>query len=133
MILKLARVLLVGFLLVVSIGLSPVVCRAWSVLHPFTPDPPPKQTFGHPQPKPQSTWDKATSGAKNLMNKTGEAVGLKKPDKKPMPQYAYVKPPLMQQKKPESTSWFGSMFKSSEPEKPKTVGEWMGSTKRIDP
>ena len=54
-----------------------------------------KPVLRSPQ-QPPSTWDKVTTGTKNFFSKTGETLGLKKPEKKPIPQYAYPKPPVLQ-------------------------------------
>jgi hypothetical protein len=138
MIARLTRIVLIGVLLAAYIQARPAVCEAWSLLHPFTSDDQAaanakKPTYIGAKTQP-STWDKATGSTKSFFSKTGEAIGLKKPDaKKPTPSYAYVKPPVLQNKKAESTSWLGSWFKPKEPDKPKTVGEWMNSTTRVDP
>ncbi len=76
-----------------------------------------KKTRSRSAQKPPSTWDKVVAGPKNLFNKTGEKLGLKKPEKKPVSQYACPRPPVLQKKQPEQKSWFGSWFKPKEPEK----------------
>ena len=72
------------------------------------------------------------SGTKNFFNRAGEAVGLKKPEPKE-PEFARMVPPtLAPPKKPESKSWMASMFGPDEPEKPKSVSDWLGND-RLDP
>jgi len=132
---KHARILGIAALLAACVLARPAVCQAWSLLHPFSSDSQAKakEPVVRTAQKPPTAWDSVTSGTKNFFNKTGEAIGLKKPAKKTMPQYAYAKPPVIQKQKPEKQSWIGSLFKPTEPKKPKDVGEWMERSKRIDP
>jgi hypothetical protein len=111
------------------------VCEGWSLPNPFSSEPTtkPKKPVLKAAKKEPSALDKIGTGTKNFFNKTGETLGLKKPTPK-KPQYATAKPPVIQsQKKEESNSWLGSWFKPEEPQKPKTVGEWMANGKRLDP
>jgi hypothetical protein len=122
-----------GALLLVAFFMAPAASHAFS-LWPFSSEPAPaKPVVTRVGVKQPSTWDKVTTGTKNVFNKTGEKLGLKKPQKKPMPQFAYATPPTMQRAAPAKKSWFSSMFGPKEPTKPKTVGEWMETSKRIDP
>ena len=133
MIAKLTKALMVVALLAAYASVWPTVCNAWSLLHPFSSDEPAaKKPVLVSAQKPPSTWDKVVAGPKNLFNKTGEKLGLKKPEKKPVYQYACPRPPVLQKKQPEQKSWFGSWFKPKEPEK-KSVSDWLGSTKQINP
>jgi len=66
----------------------------------------------------------------------GCSTVLKKspPKRSPVPQYAHpTYPGLNPPKKKEPKPWFGSWFRAKEPEKPKTVSQWMEQNKRIDP
>ena len=49
--------------------------------------------------------DKTSAGTKNIFNKTGETLGLKKPTVK-KPTMAYAKPPKLCPKAKDSPSWF---------------------------
>jgi hypothetical protein len=135
MLLKLTRTVLIGAILAAYAGARPAVCEAWSLFHPFSSDDQAaKKPVARSVQKPPSAWDKVTTGTKNFFSKTGEAVGLKKPEpKKPVPQCAYVRPQVIQKKKPESKSWFSSWFKPEEPEKRTDVVGWMKSTQPITP
>ena len=122
-------------MLVLFANVQPVLCEGWSLPNPFSsePTPKPKKTGLKTVKQEPSALDKIGTGTKNLFNKTGETLGLKKPQPK-KPQYATAKPPTIQPvKKDDSKSWLGSLFKPEEPKKPKTVGEWMTSGKRLDP
>ena len=136
---KIARFVSVAAILLALAGARPAACQAWSLWNPFSsgekreskPRRPVYRTVAH-QP---STWEKITAGPKHFFEKVGEALSLKKPPPKKhyaMP-YAHPKyPGLTQPKQKESKSWFSSWFGSKEPEKPKTVGEWMKESKRVD-
>jgi hypothetical protein len=120
-------------LLIVLAYAQPAVCEGWSLPNPFsskttttTKKSVPKVTKKEP-----SVLQKTTDGTKKFFSQTGEALGLKKAEKK-RPQYAYPKTSTLQPKKEESKSWFGKMFAPEEPKKPTNVNEWMGSTKRVD-
>ena len=134
MVIKSTHLLLAGGALVLLAGVRPSECKAWSPLHPFSSDtatanasPPPAKPVKEP-----SALDKVGSGTKSFFNRAGEAVGLKKPEAK-MPGYARVIPPtIVPPKKPESKSWFATMFGPEEPEKPKTVSEWLGNDRLDD-
>ena len=133
MIAKAMKGLLIVAFLAGYAAMRPAACEAWSLLHPFTPNAPAQKPIVRTVQKPPSTWDKVVAGPKNLWNKTGEKLGLKKPEKKPIPQYAYPKPPVLQKRQPESKSWLGSWFKPKEPDKPRNVEEWMGATSQVRP
>lgn len=133
---KLVKTLLVVVVLVGVVGVRPQTCEAWSLLDPFgwgsSSETKAKKPAARTAKKPPSTWDKMTAGTKSFFDKTGEALGLKKPKKKGRPQYAYAKPQVLKRRAPESKSWFDWM-KPEEPKQPKDVNEWMGSTKQIHP
>jgi hypothetical protein len=65
-----------------------------------------------------------------LLLNGGCAALFHQPQKKPT--MAYAKPRTLTQKKQEPQSWLGRTF-DPEPEKPKTVLDWMGKTKQINP
>jgi hypothetical protein len=133
---KIWKTLFVLMVLGIYATMRPGVCEAWS-LWPFSSGDSAKAKAEKPAPKASqqkpSTWSKVTSAPKNFFNKTGETLGLKKPEKKQAPSFAYAKPYVSQKKKPESKSWFGSLFASKEPKKDKSVSDWMGSTKQATP
>jgi hypothetical protein len=133
---RLPKIVSIGVILAAYAGTRPAVCHAWSLFHPFSSDDkaePQARPVARTAPKPPSTWDKITMGTKNFFNKTGEAIGLKKPEKKLVPQYASPRSPAAQRRQPESKSWFGSWFKPKEPEKQKSVKDWMANTEQITP
>ncbi|MEN6459433.1 MAG: hypothetical protein ABFC63_10950 [Thermoguttaceae bacterium] len=75
-----------------------------------------------------------TSGTKSFCSKVGDTLTFKKSTaKRATAQYAVPRSPAIATKKTESKSWFGSWFKTSEPAKPRNVGEWMQTSKRMDP
>jgi hypothetical protein len=136
MLARTGRILLLAAAMVLLSGVQPAVCVAWS-LWPFgsesktesKPKKPPRTAK-----KPPSTWDKVTAGPKNFCGKVGDALTFKKsPPKKPAAtDYAVPKTSAATPKK-EDKPWYGSWFKPAEPQKPKTVGDWMDTTKRMDP
>jgi hypothetical protein len=74
--------------------------------------------------------DKVGTGTKNFFDRTGETLGLKKPAAK---KYGYATPqaPHVQgSKQSSSSSWLPSMLQPEEPQKPKTVSEWMGQPRQ---
>ena len=134
MIVRIAKILVIAVVVTLLAAVRPAWCEGWSLLHPFgsnsDPDTTTKKFTRKTQPEP-TLWQKTSSGTKNLFNKTGETLGLKKPESK-KPTMAYAKPPVIYAKKKEEQSWFGKMFQPEE-KKPKTVNEWMSSTKQIVP
>ena len=133
---KLVQSLFTLVLLAGIVAVRPQACEAWSLPNPFgwgsSSEKKVKQSPARAAKKPPSTWDKLAAGTKSFFNKTGEALGLKKPAKKGRPQYAYAKPRVAKRRKPESKSWFDWM-KPEEPKRPKTVNDWMGSTEQVHP
>jgi hypothetical protein len=131
MVVRIARILSISTLLILLTVVQPAKCEGWSLLHPFssdtTTDTKPKRPVYKTAKQEPSTWNKVTTGTKSFFSKTGEKLGLKKPEAK-KPQYATPRmPPVAAQKKNESKSWLGSMFKPEEPAKPKTVSDWMAN------
>jgi hypothetical protein len=134
---RIARFLPAAVALVVLAGARPPECAAWSLLHPFSSDAAAETTASQPPAKPAtkepSVLTKVGTGTKSFFNRAGEAVGLKKPEPK-QPEYARViSPTVVPPKKPESKSWFATMFGPEEPEKPKTVSEWLGNDRLDEP
>jgi hypothetical protein len=137
MVVRIARVLSAGVMLVLLANVRPAVCEGWSLLHPFSSDTKsdvkPKKAVPKAVKKEPSALEKVGTGTKNAFIHTAEALGLKKPEAK-KPQYAYATPPKVQPtKKKESKSWAGSLFQPEEQPKPKNVPEWMMQNKRPDP
>jgi len=132
------KVLATSVMLFVLVGSRPALCEGWSILNPFSSSSDSKKeeakkpAFKSAAKKDPSTLDKMGQGTKNFFNKTGETLGLKKPEPK-KPLYATAKQPTLQTKKKESKSWFDKTFGPSESEKPKDVHEWMKAGKRMDP
>ncbi len=104
----------------------------WS-LNPFASSETKATTVRKPVAKKEpSTLDKIGTGTKDFFNKTGEALGLKKPEPR-KPTYAIAKPPKLQpRKKSKSNSWLPSFLQPQEPPKQKSVADWMTANKRPD-
>jgi hypothetical protein len=135
MIARIAKIFSMVVMLVLLTEARLGVCEGWSLPNPFSSEPKTssKKAAAKAAKKEPSTLDKIGTGTKGFFDKTGETLGLKKPAKK-KPQYAAAKSGALQNtKKTESKSWLGSVFQPEEPPKPKTVGEWMASGKRLDP
>jgi hypothetical protein len=138
MLARTGRILLLAAAMVLSTSARPAVCLAWS-LWPFGSESKTEAKPKRPPPraakKPPSTWNKVTTGTKNFCGKVGNALTFNKspPKKPPAPQYAVPRMPAMTPKKEESKSWLGSWLTPAEPKKPRTVGEWMDTNKRMDP
>jgi hypothetical protein len=135
MVVRIVRILSIVVLLLLA-DLRPASCEGWSLPNPFSSDAKTdakKRTTTRTTRQEPSTWNKVGTGTKNFFSKTGETLGLKKPEtKKPLyasPAPRVIKPPARKQ---ESKSWFGSLLKSEEPKKDKTVSEWMDKP-RLDP
>lgn len=133
---KIAKLISVAAMLLVLAGTRPAVCQGWSLWNPLASndksEAKSKRPVSRTAQKPPSTWNKITSGTKNFFGKIGDAFSFKKspPKRSAVPQYAYpTYPGLKSQKKKESKSWFGL----KEPEKPKSVRQWMERSKRLDP
>jgi len=137
MVVRIARILSACVMLVLLADVRPAVCEGWSLPNPFASktDTTTKKSVTKvtkTAKKEPSALEKASTGTKNFFSKTGETLGLKKPEPK-KPISASPKPRVVQSpNKPESKSWVGSLFKPEEPAKPKTVSDWMDN-KRLDP
>ncbi len=135
MLARTGRILLLAAAMVLATSVRPAVCVAWS-LWPFGSETKTEAKPKRPPPraakKEPSTWDKITAGPKSVCGKVGDALTFKKPPPKRY-DYAVPKMPAVTPKKEESKSWFSSWFKPAEPKKPKSVSEWMDTTKRMDP
>ena len=137
MVVRIARILSASVILVLLADGRPAVCEGWSLPNPFSSEsktePKSKKPVLKTAKKQPSALEKMSTGTKNFFNKTGETLGLKKPEPK-KPGYAVAKaPPIQPRKKADSKSWLGSVFQSEEPKKDKTVPEWMDNNKRLDP
>lgn len=128
---RIAKTLLIGAMLIGLAYARPSVCVGWS-LNPFaSSDKTQTKTVRTSATKTSpSTWEKATAGTKNFFNKTGEKLGLKKPQPKPAPAIAFAQPRTLQPKTKDSkwSSWF-----KPEKSKPKDVSDWLGSSAQITP
>ena len=131
MVVRIARILSASVILVALADVRPARCDGWSLSNPFAPETKTeKKPITKVTKKEPSTWEKLGTGTKNFFSKTGEAMGLKKPDPK-KPQYATPTPPKIQAtKKTETKSWVSRMFQPEEPQKPKNVTEWMGQPRQ---
>ena len=131
MIQRITKTLLIVVMLIGFAHAQPSICLGWS-LNPFASHDEPRTTMvSRSTQKPPSMWQKFTTGTKNLFNKTGETLGLKKKEPKKPPAIVAAKPPTLQPRaKPASgiMSWF-----TPKEEKPKDVKGWLDSTKQVTP
>ncbi len=138
MLARTAKILATSIVLFLFVGVRPAMCEGWSILNPFSSSSESKKetvkkpAFKSAAKKEPSTLDKMGQGTKNFFNKTGETLGLKKPEPRKA-LYATAKQPTLQTKKKESKSWFDKTFGPSEPEKPTDVHEWMKHSTQINP
>jgi hypothetical protein len=137
MIQKIGKIVSFVLLVALLLDVQPANCEGWSLLNPFSSGTKSKKATWKPAnttKKDTSVIGKVGSGAKNMLNKTGETLGLKKSEPQ-KPQYAMPKTPVLQSPQKKEKSLLGSLspFKSEEPKKPKNVIDWMNRTKRIDP
>jgi hypothetical protein len=117
----------------------PSQCHAWSLSNPFvsstkTDTKSLKSATTRTAKKPPSTLDKIGAGTKNVFDRAGQTLGLKKPaPKKISLQYArpksYNSP---ESKREEPKSGLFSWMQPEEPKKHETVTDWM-SNPRLDP
>ncbi|MEN6406321.1 MAG: hypothetical protein ABFC77_07610 [Thermoguttaceae bacterium] len=124
------------FVIVFHAALSPDRAAGWSITDPLslssgssTSKSSAKKPAAKPTAQEPSVWDKTSSGTKNFFNKTGETLGLKKPEPKKIT-YAVPRTPVVQRPaKKDEPSWWSkhNPFKASEPEKPKKVTDWMNN------
>jgi len=125
MIMKIARMLLIGAMMVLVTHARPAMCEGWSLPNPFAFSSK-KESKKTSKTKP-SALDKIGAGTKNFFTKVGDTLTFKKSaPKKVAPQYAYprnraLKPP----KKEESNSWLGPLFQPEAPPPLKTTRDWM--------
>jgi hypothetical protein len=133
MVVRIAQILSAGVLLVLLADVRPAAGDGWSLPKPFassdtTTDAKAKKLGSKTPPKQPSTWDKVTTGTKNLFTKPAETLGLKKPEpKKQVTGYAYPTPPKIQPPKPksDSKSWVPSWLQPEKPKQPKDVKEFL--------
>jgi hypothetical protein len=135
MVKRTARTLWAGLILLVLAGAHPAACDGWSLPNPFSTE---TKTSTKKKPvtklarKEPSLLDKVGVGTKDFFNRTGETLGLKKPEPKKYGYATAVPPKIQPAKKMQKKSWLSGMFQAEEPKKPKTVSEWMDN-KRLDP
>jgi hypothetical protein len=127
---KIPKTLLLGAMIV---GLACVGRSAhgdWS-LNPFASNKSQTRTYDTSTKKSPSAADKVAAGTKNFFNKTGEALGLKKPQPKKAPPFVAAKPRTAPPRYQEKKGMFGWLV----PDKPraKTVKEWIDHTSQITP
>lgn len=81
--------------------------------------------------KSPNVIEKMAAGTKNVLDKTGEALHLKKPAPKKPPAVVAAKQRVPTPRYKEKKGLLS--FLNPEKEKPKTVGEWIGQTKQSTP
>lgn len=129
---RITKSLLVAGLLIGLACAIPSKGFGWS-LNPFASKKPDAKTYPtNVAKKSTSPLDKVSTGTKNFFNKTGETLGLKKPQPKKPPAIVAAKPRQVPQKYQEKKSWLDA-FKPAEREKPKDVKGWIGNTKPVIP
>ena len=124
MVVRIARVLSAGVVLALVACVQPAACGGWS-LNPFASESKTTVTSTKVAKTEPTVLQKVGSGTKNFFNKTGETLGLKKPETKKY-HYASPKPPA-QPTKPVK-SWITNPFQTEKKKERKTVTDWMGST-----
>jgi hypothetical protein len=136
MVARISRVLTAGVVVASFVCVQPAALAEWSLPNLFGSSS--KSTKKSKKPitkvakKEPTMLDKLGTGTKSFFDKTGETLGLKKPEPK---KFGYATPsPRNAQtpKKTESKSWLPSPLAPEEPKKPKTVEEWMSGNKRLD-
>jgi hypothetical protein len=123
-------------LLLVLADVRPAACEGWSLPNPLssaTKTESKAQSHASKTAKKEpSALDKLGAGTTSFFRKTGETLGLKKPESKKVvyasPQSRRIQPPAKQ----ESSSWL-SWMKPKEPEKEKDVRGWLKNSKRVNP
>jgi hypothetical protein len=133
---RIAQITLIAVMLVALAGLRPALCDGWSLPNPFVSKTTTekKKSVVRPAKKQPTVLDKIGAGTKNFFNKTGEAIGIKKPDKKVQYTMATPKPrTITPAKKTETKSWLPSFLRPEEPKKEKMdVKDWIAQP-RQDP
>jgi len=131
MIRRITKTLLLGAMFIGLVYANQSACMGWS-LNPFASDKPQTNTHNTSATKKSpNALDKVATGTKNLLNKTGETLGLKKPQPKKAPPIVAAKPRVIPPPYKEKKPWFG-LF-GTKKEKPTTVKGWIESTKQITP
>lgn len=131
MVMRIARILSAGVVLALTASLQPATCHGWSLPNPFaSSESKAKVTNTRTVKKEPSVLEKVGTGTKNFFNKTGEALGLKKPEPKRY-QSATAKPLGHGIKTSENKSWLPSMFPSEKKKsKPRDVPDWMSKSQQ---
>jgi len=135
MVAKIARIAVAGLMLVLLAAVRPAQCDGWSLPNPFASDKGKTETKAKakksvlkPAKKPPSTLDKIGTGTKNFFTGVGNTLTGKKAEPKKASSKPYANsqsPGSKTQKKDESKSWFGSLFKSEEPKPAKSIDGFM--------
>jgi hypothetical protein len=132
MVQRIRRIVSFAAVLILFAGLRPAISEGWSLLNPFASESKTetkKKSYTKVTKKEPSVLDKLGTGTKNFFDKTGETLGLKKPEPKKI-QYASPKPHAQAMKKAPAKSWLPPMFPPEEPKKPTTVTDWMGQPRQ---
>jgi hypothetical protein len=122
MVVRIARVLSAGLILAWVATVQSVACAGWSLPNPFASETKATVTPTKAAKTEPSVLQKVGTGTKNFFNKTGETLGLKKPEAKKY-HYASPKPPA-QPAKP-AKSWIPSVFQPEKKKEHQTVTDWM--------
>ncbi len=131
MIQRITKTLLIVVMLIGLAHARPSICLGWS-LNPFASGDKPQTTMvSRSTQKPPSMWERFTTGTKNLFNKTGETLGLKKKESKKPPAIVAPKPRTLQPKAKPSSGLSNWLWPKEE--KPKDVKGWLDSTKQVTP
>jgi hypothetical protein len=127
MVVRIARILSAGVILALVASVQPAACGGWSLPNPFASDTKTTVTPTKAAKTEPTVLQKVGTGTKNFFNKTGETLGLKKPESKKY-HYASPKPPA-QPAKP-AKSWIPNMFQSEKKKERKTVTDWMAQPRQ---
>lgn len=128
-----ARSILVGaclLLMSATWGISDDQSSSFSKLNPFSKKTSDKLKTNGRKPAPPSTLDKISSGTKNALTKTNQAINPWAKKSPPTTSRTSSQQPANRPKAAEKKSLLSSMWPAKEePQKPKTVSEFLAQPK----
>jgi hypothetical protein len=131
---RIARILSASVILVLLVEVQPASCEGWSLPNPFSSKSTTetkRRPLIRPAKKQPTVLDKIGTGTKNFFNKTGETLGLKKPEKRVQYTVATPKPRNITPSKTETKSWLPSFLKPEPPKKEKMdVKDWIAQPRQ---
>ena len=131
MVARLAKTFSAGLMVAVLAGAWPAESAGWPLPNPLSFTTKKEAKSKKPVKKEPSALDKISTGTKKFFGQVGETLGLKKP-KPRKPTVAYPRLPDIQPQKKESKSWLPPWLRPQEPQRPRTVSDWI-EKERLDP